>query len=41
VNAIAATATAVRGVLREDNFMKSSELKKECCNEAGLDDTAN
>jgi hypothetical protein len=41
VSATAATATAVRGVLREDNFMKSSVVKKDSFKEAGHNDTAN
>jgi hypothetical protein len=41
VKTTAATATAVRGVLREDNFMKSSEIMGFCFNQASRNDNAN
>ena len=41
VKTTAATATAVRGVLREDNFMNSSEIMRFCFNQARRNDNAN
>jgi hypothetical protein len=41
VKTTAATATAVRGVLREDNFMNSSEIMRFCFNQASRNDNAN